>query len=653
MPWLTKYVLQSSLRIPEVALTVVQQVYYWTTIRKNKERYASCRGIKDEAVPAIIFKRVVLEKDPTKACEELLSNIPGLRNFLQRLRSAEEKEHFRRHIRKYVDIYMPDCPFEVSSTNRYTINDHEASVTARKDIRKGEVIKYLSGIQVAMTKEEEKTLDLTRRDFSIVMSSRKKVPSLFLGPARFANHDCNANARLSTRGTYGMAVYAVRNIIAGDEITVSYGDDYFGEDNHECLCASCESNGRNGWAPIYRGEKESKSMTSSPIDEDEEGDTPYSFRRKRRYPTDSAMQSGQNTPTKEDSRKRRRKNSLEMPATPKSLDAHQASFKRKVGRPRKRLLSPAHSSQSEPTSHDRSGSLVNMVELHHTNIDRVTDSEPSLREVRSEDSFSSRSKSPASSMVGGSQCAQSTNPSSVTDENVAEKVEVMDPLNLNQDLSLNIIETIEEVSLIPTSLDEVAAKNEDNESYISDLSDLSTRYAFDETKKEAIRLKSQLLLPARFTRSRAQCSPTNTPSLFPDFDSPENENPRRPGDWTMTSTLLTVSTMRWVHCQTCDQFFVQHEASKETRKECPRCERHSKLYGFPWPKTDREGKWDREERIMDHRTVHRFVTRKEDKDGRRSGKVLAHDLLKKRESEARSRTWSVESETPRKRRRFA
>ena len=50
-----------------------------------------------------------------------------------------------------------------------------------------------------------------------------------------------------TRGSDGMQVYAVRNIQVGEEITVNYGENYFGEGNCECLCGTCETEGKNGW----------------------------------------------------------------------------------------------------------------------------------------------------------------------------------------------------------------------------------------------------------------------------------------------------------------------------------------------------------------------------------------------------------------------
>lgn len=32
----------------------------------------------------------------------------------------------------------------------------------------------------------------------------------------------------------------IKDIKVGDEITTFYGDNYFGEDNKECLCETCE-----------------------------------------------------------------------------------------------------------------------------------------------------------------------------------------------------------------------------------------------------------------------------------------------------------------------------------------------------------------------------------------------------------------------------
>lgn len=165
---------------------------------------------------------MIIEKNPAQAEAQLLA-LQGLKKFSENLKSEKEKNDFRQHLRRYINIYLPDCAFEVSTTNRYTVVTHEAAVTARRLIKKGEVIKYLCGIQVLMTPEEEEFIQHSRRDFSIVISSRNKQASLFLGPARFANHDCGANAELITRPNHGMAVKALRDIEVGEEITVTYG----------------------------------------------------------------------------------------------------------------------------------------------------------------------------------------------------------------------------------------------------------------------------------------------------------------------------------------------------------------------------------------------------------------------------------------------
>jgi histone-lysine N-methyltransferase SUV420H len=143
---------------------------------------------------------------------------------------------------------MPDCAFEILSTNRYTINTPEANIISRKNIRRGEEIKYLCGVRIILTEDEADGLDQRGQNFSIINTTRNKATSLFLGPARFSNHDCNANARLVTTGSSGVRVLSIRDIKVGEDITVNYGKGYFGDNNCECLCKTCEDLCRNGWS---------------------------------------------------------------------------------------------------------------------------------------------------------------------------------------------------------------------------------------------------------------------------------------------------------------------------------------------------------------------------------------------------------------------
>lgn len=280
---------------------------------------------------------MIWKKDAQTAHKELLS-LPGIAKYYRGLKSEDEKEHFERHLRKYINIYLPDCPFEVATTNRYTIETAEACVKARKTIRKGEVVKFLTGIQVEMTEKEEEELS-SRTDFSIVLSSRRKRPSLFLGPARFANHDCDSNARLNTSGPHGIHIVAVKEIMAGEEITVTYGEDYFGIDNCECLCGTCESLQRNGWDPKGPWLKDDSSDEESG-DEDEEASAGSSSRpasRAERKPLKSEVLG-------------KRKRGDETPAS--NAGGDEPSAKKKRGRPPKKVSS---GEASAPTSRSVSG----------------------------------------------------------------------------------------------------------------------------------------------------------------------------------------------------------------------------------------------------------------------------------------------------------
>ena len=133
-------------------------MYFWSKIRKLKANYHGSRGLVDEQICKTLQQKVIIEKDPAGAQEKLLQQQSGLLKYHKGLKTEDEKEHFLRHMRKYINIYLPDCPFEVCTTNRYTIETAEACIIARKRIRRGEPIKYLTGIQVEMTEKEERML---------------------------------------------------------------------------------------------------------------------------------------------------------------------------------------------------------------------------------------------------------------------------------------------------------------------------------------------------------------------------------------------------------------------------------------------------------------------------------------------------------------
>jgi histone-lysine N-methyltransferase SUV420H len=635
---------------------LVDKTFFWSCIRKNKgSRFTGSRGLREDDVADIIREHVIWEKDAAEAVQKLLQ-LPGLRRFVGTLKDERDQDQFKRHLRRYVNIYMPDCQFEVTTTNRYTITDHEASITARRDINPREEIKYLTGVQVAMTEEQEKTLELTRKDFSLVISSRKKTRSLFLGPARFANHDCDANAKLTTKGYDGMQIVAVKPISEGDEITVSYGEDYFGDDNEECLCNTCENLQQNGWAPMRRVEH------SDEEDDDEQteevGEKPKKPKKNTSEGNKSSRKRERDSATDEDS-------SRDATSTPKRARFEQKTSPSKQSTPsllRQTMLKKAHSTsllrQEVPVSsiEDPTTNLAALPEISREIRNQQRDG---LLTVNMDETSSSREITPQSPISAASpKSSQSTDATSIDeDQSDGNNPKAMvDPKTIHDRPTLGVAVVKEEVTTITVNAP-WSSPPADNDEYMSDLSDLSESLEFDDEKQQIVKCKPQPTL--RTTRSKSRFDVQNrvgTPITIEDGDEAEYvENPRKPGDYLTSHALLSAKYSKWVNCQTCDDDFVQQDGYN-TRKECPRCERHSKLYGFPWPKTEKEGKRDKEERIRDHRTVHRFVDPDEERQLKRdkTKKLIRQEITQRFSTPGSARetmSASVEVDSGRKRRR--
>ncbi|KAL9107272.1 MAG: hypothetical protein Q9227_007814 [Pyrenula ochraceoflavens] len=615
---------------------LVDRTYYWSRIRKNRTKYFPIRGVQEGDVTKILLHEVICEKDPVEAEEQLLE-LSGLRKYVNSLKTGREKDNFKRHLRKYINMYLPDSPFEVSTTNRYTITTQEACVIARRRICKGETIKYLSGTLVAVTPEEEKDLEVTKRNFSIVLSSRKKTSSMFLGPARFANHDCDANGALKTTGSDGMEVVATRNIEVGDEITVTYGESYFGPNNEECLCQSCENHGRSGWA-LGSGESLIDSSDRSTPAPEPEG--PYSFRRKRKYEAELSVgtpRSGSVTPLK---RRRNRRlspkpierntpppsaevqieDSIELApcrlpmspnlkrkfpeecglATPDSVDFQDRSFKTAEAECQDNMTFPERTSDHQPKKRKR---LVDLM------MSSPVSTSPT------QDAFPAPTKKPED-------CVEQTSS--------MEILPVMDA-GFNTDVKIEPAEAApKDIQTFPSSPERQTVLRKEPEqlgtpassqSSSEPLESQETASVHDSSVVEATEpapAVSQTVIESIETQSTSILNTTIKTSTSTTTLSISTA--RVPGDYRLNPRLLPQPYDRWVHCQTCTNPFVQPNGY-QTRRECPRCERHSKLYGFGWPKTENQGRNDTEERILDHRTVHRFVFPEEEKEIRRKGSV--------------------------------
>ncbi|ORY28990.1 hypothetical protein BCR39DRAFT_533467 [Naematelia encephala] len=216
-----------------------------------------------------------------------------------------QRERFIIHMRRYLLPLLPTSRIEIHTTSRYTsVTGHvELAVYATRPLSPGMVLQELQGSVVPLPDEWREEMEIgedfalaaaedeleesedesddedadarsenesvaatrrrreverqkgarrsdrtKRRDFSIVWSGLKRCFQLFLGPARFLNHDCSPNVELLRQGRY-VTFRVTRPIRIGDELTTFYGDNYFGKANAECLCLSCEQAQRGGFTP--------------------------------------------------------------------------------------------------------------------------------------------------------------------------------------------------------------------------------------------------------------------------------------------------------------------------------------------------------------------------------------------------------------------
>ncbi|KAG8818194.1 Histone-lysine N-methyltransferase set9 [Serendipita sp. 401] len=188
-----------------------------------------------------------------KPAVDVLLQLRNVQKYIQH-KTQYQINAFATHMSRYLELYLPSGLIEVAQTSRYSqkTGKSELCVISVRALKPGQIITDLKGSMADLTAEEDEELKLARgagarRDFSVIFSHSRNVNHLFLGPARFVNHDCENNCELFRDGRY-ITFKVLRPISAGEEITAHYGDDYFGKGNRRCLCASCEKKGIGGYA---------------------------------------------------------------------------------------------------------------------------------------------------------------------------------------------------------------------------------------------------------------------------------------------------------------------------------------------------------------------------------------------------------------------
>ena len=167
-------------------------------------------------------------------------------------------------------IIQPNAAVKLSTIKLGPSKNIGFAIHARRLIRKGEAIPELIGMMPMDNDTPHTNLSSIQPHFSQNQDHRSE--RVLFGPIRFINHLCiNFNAevsfpfflisRLNVFFQYvavydqsAFIAYAIRDILAGEEITVDYGLGFF-EDKGGCPCITCK--------PVELPEEHSTSQSGS------------------------------------------------------------------------------------------------------------------------------------------------------------------------------------------------------------------------------------------------------------------------------------------------------------------------------------------------------------------------------------------------------
>jgi len=153
-----------------------------------------------------------------------------------------EKKIYNTHKKLYTEALSPNSNFLIVKDDRLG----GARVIAKKAIPKKIKITQLAGQHYPISQNFIKP---GVNDFLIFTSQLNKKNKIFLGPCSFVNHDCEPNTMFISRNKTETCVETIRKIDKGEEITAYYSPFYFGLNNNECKCRTCENKNLGFFTP--------------------------------------------------------------------------------------------------------------------------------------------------------------------------------------------------------------------------------------------------------------------------------------------------------------------------------------------------------------------------------------------------------------------
>lgn len=189
------------------------------------------------------------------------TQIPTFSSF-----SQKELKYLDEHKGLYFEACAQSSRFSIERCTMFVEDgDVGAKVMASNELKSGTVISELCGRLVTV---RESFLIPGKNDFSVVHSTYRKKSQLWLGPAAYANHDCESNSDIYLLRSGMACLRTNRAIRVGEEITTYYGCDYFGENNMQCLCFTCKDKGEGAFANTKPVANTEPATNTEPVEEE-------------------------------------------------------------------------------------------------------------------------------------------------------------------------------------------------------------------------------------------------------------------------------------------------------------------------------------------------------------------------------------------------
>ncbi|KAK7099110.1 hypothetical protein V1264_003298 [Littorina saxatilis] len=236
-------------RYDDICTALIIDPYMGFQTHKMNIRF---RPLSNQAELKRIVEEFIHDQDYEKTHDKLLAVDP--RRVSPLIKTEREQNLMRQHIYCFLKMFDNQAGFEIQPCERYSLEDQQGGkIVATKAWKKGQVISMLVGCVGELTPEQERELLVWgQNDYSVQYSDRKKKSQLWLGPAAYMNHDCRPNCSFhATACTAAARLQVIRNIAAGDEIVLSYGDGFFTDEygNSSCECNTCEELRRGAFRP--------------------------------------------------------------------------------------------------------------------------------------------------------------------------------------------------------------------------------------------------------------------------------------------------------------------------------------------------------------------------------------------------------------------